>query len=158
MNGPERSRIETMKPQRVYKSAGIAPLLLALLVLVGCATSDHLYLVKRSVKCSPFHDAIEFLPEAPERPHAKLAHVEAGQVLFFWTRWEALRKHLCLQAVGVGADAVILPTRSQHPYDIGFVPLSISGDNKKLTGVAIVYVEDDSPEALDALEAPAVEE
>ncbi len=158
MNWFERSRIEVTKSYRVGSRAGVAPLLLALLVLVGCASSDHLYLVKRSVKCSPFHDAIEFLPEAPERPHAELAHVEAGQVLFFWTRWEALRKHLCVQAIQIGADAVILLTRGQHPYDIGSVTIGIAGRNKKLTGVAIVYVEDDSPEALQALEAPPLEE
>ncbi len=146
------------KSARARNCAGVALLLLALVAVVGCATSDHLYLVKRSVKCSPFHDAIEFLPEAPERPHAELAHVEAGQVLFFWTRWEALRKHLCVQAIQLGADAVILLTRGQHPYDIGSVTIGIAGRNKKLTGVAIVYVEDDSPEALQALEAPPLEE
>ena len=146
------------KSQRVGSFAGVAPLLVVAVALAGCATSDHLYLVKRSVKCSPFHDAIEFLPEAPDRPHAELAHVEAGQLLFFWTRWENLRKHLCIQAVRLGADAVILPTRGQHPYDIGLVTASISGNNKKLTGVAIVYVEDDSPEALEEVEAPPLDD
>jgi hypothetical protein len=141
-----------------WHGATVGPLLVALLGLTGCATSDHFYLVKRSVKCSPFHDAIEFLATAPERPHAELAHVEAGQVLFFWVRWEVLRKHLCAQAVAIGADAVILPKRGQHPYDIGFVPLGISGANKKLTGIAIVYVEDGSAQALEKVEAPLLEQ
>ena len=145
------------KSPRCWHGATVGPLLVALLGLAGCATSDHFYLVKRSVKCSPFHDPIEFLPSAPERPHAELAHVEAGQVLFFWVRWEVLRKHLCVQAVALGADAVILPKLGQHPYDIGFVPLSISGANKKLTGIAIVYVEDGSAQALEQVEAPLLE-
>jgi len=151
-------RIEMTKAHRSGRCAGVASLLVALAVLAACATSDHLYLVKRSVKCSPFHAAIEFLPEVPARPHAQLAHLEAGQVLFLWTRWERLRKQLCVQAVAIGADAVILLTRSQHPYDIGFIPIGISGKNKKLTGIAIVYVEDDSAKALESIEAPPIEE
>ncbi len=136
------------------RGRGGAALLLLTALLCGCATTDHYYLGKRSVKCSPLHDAVEFLPERPSRPFAELAHVEAGQILFFWTRWETLRKHLCIKALGLGADAVILSERRQHRYDIGILPFGIAGDNKKLTGTAIVYLDDDGPQAPEELEAP----
>jgi hypothetical protein len=147
--------IEVTKSNLRGRCVGVASLLA---VFAGCATSDYFYLDKRSVKCSPFHEAIEFLPEKPERRHTALAHVEAGQVLFLWVRWEALRKHLCLQAVQLGADAVILPKLSDHPYDIGTITLGVAGRNKKLTGIAIVYTEDDAPEALESVDTPLLDE
>ena len=135
-----------------------AVLVLLTALLCGCATTDHFYLGKRSVKCSPLHAAVEFLPERPSRPFEELAHVEAGQILFFWTRWETLRKYLCIKAVGLGADAVILSERRQHRYDIGIIPFGIAGDNKKLTGIAIVYLDDDDPQAPEEIETPPLED
>lgn len=119
----------------------LATVPLLALLLAGCATWDHLYLVEREVKCAPFKDPVVFLPDPPVEPYVELAHVEASGRVFIPVTWEELRFHLCLAALEVDAEAVIGLAQDHIDYSLGFTPLKVDWTNKKLTGIAIRYLD-----------------
>ena len=125
-------------------------------LLAACATSDHLYLLRREVTCSPFTGPVPFLAAPPDRQYVEVARIEASGAVFVPTKWETLRFYLCLEALSVEADAVFGLEQDHIGYSIGFTPLKVDWTNKKLTGVAIRYLE--PGEQPEDVEAPPVDE
>lgn len=119
----------------------VAAPLVAGLLLSGCATSDHMYLVDREVHCSVTHGPIEFLGESPTRPYVAVARIEAPSMVFVPTSWESLRLHLCREALDVDADAVIALEQGDLDYSVGFTPFKLDWTNKRLKAVAIRSLE-----------------
>ena len=133
-----------------------ATLGLAAALLAGCAASDHLYLVRRDVRCSPFGEPMPFLPEPPAEAHVAVARIEASGAIFVPTTWETLRLYLCREALAVEADAVFGLEQGHVDYSIGFTPLSVDWTNKKLTGVAVRFLE--PGQAAEEVEGPLLDE
>jgi len=138
------------------RTHGVAALGLAGSLLAGCATSDHLYLVRREVQCTPFGEPIEFLPGPPAEPHVAIARIEASGAIFVPITWEMLRLYLCREALAVEADAVFGLEQEQVDYSIGFTPLSVDWTNKRLTAVAVRFLE--PGETPEEVEVPMLDE
>ncbi len=110
------------------------------LILVSCIRSDHLfYLHSEPAACHEDDASIQMLQEAPERPHTKLAMVQAQAYGFHHASWEDLRAELCREASRIGADAIIKVSPGKIRYDYSAGPLGTAGDSKQLTGIAIRY-------------------
>jgi len=104
----------------------------------------------RDVSCSPFAESVT-LAEPPDRPHVEGARIEASGAVFVPTNWETLRFYLCREALEVKADAVFGLDQGHIDYSIGLTLLTVDWTNKKLTAIAIRYLEPgERPEDFEA--------
>jgi hypothetical protein len=111
-------------------------------ILSGCITTDHLYLGNERYTQRTDPATIEFLADAPTKPFAKIAMVEAvGRSAS--TSWEEIRAALGEEAAKIGADAVMELAMGANIVggvtgSRGMVTGGV-GERRKLTGVAIRY-------------------
>jgi hypothetical protein len=114
------------------------------ITLLGCITTDHLYLGQERYAPRTNPAPIEFLANTPTKPFAKIAMVEAvGRSSS--TSWEEIRAALGEEASKIGADAVMDLSMGSNIVGAmtgnrGMVTGGV-GERRKLTGVAIRYKE-----------------
>ena len=133
---------------RVARLAQVSTIVLA---LTGCRgpgmISDRLYLDTTHEPCGHGAKRVEILQSPPDREYTRVAYVESFATFYAKDEvdWGMLRTQLCHQASKVDADAIIELAVGSRPYSrlvqvLGF-EVSVGGETKKLTGIAIRYDE-----------------